>query len=575
MPNKIKIESRPLTHPYLTADMPDLLKRIYAGRGIQSLDELNFNLASLIPFNQLNNTDKAANRLFTALKQQQRITIVGDFDADGATSTALAIKALQAFGFQFIDYLVPSRFKDGYGLSKGVVDIAHQQQNPDLIITVDNGISSIEGVAQANQYQIDVLVTDHHLAGQQLPQACVIVNPNMPNDSFPSKALAGVGVIFYVMLALRSLLREQNWFINHPEPNMAELLDLVALGTVADVVSLDQNNRILVSQGMRRIKAGVCCAGITALLEVAGRNPTNLATSDLGFAVAPRLNAAGRLESMSLGIDCLLETDSNTAREYALQLQDLNKERQEIEQQMRQEAIKYIEYLEINQQKELPLGLCLYSRDWHQGVIGIVASRIKDRHHRPVVAFATGDKDQIKGSCRSIQGVHIRDVLERIANQNPNLIIKFGGHAMAAGLTLLEKNYATFEQQFDKVVREYIDPTALEAKLMTDGHLQPAEMTIQMATLLRDAAPWGQHFPAPLFEGCFKVIKQHILASKHIKLVLKPLDYDLWIDAIAFNQAEDLSNDLDQIRIVYKMDINEYRGNIKLQLIIDYIEPII
>ena len=575
MPNKIKIESRPLAHPYLEADIPDLLKRIYAGRGIQSLDELNFNLASLIPFNQLNNTDKAANRLFTALKQQQRITIVGDFDADGATSTALAIKALQAFGFQFIDYLVPSRFKDGYGLSQGVVEIAYQQQKPDLIITVDNGISSIEGVELANQYKIDVLVTDHHLAGQQLPEACVIVNPNMPNDPFPSKALAGVGVIFYIMLALRALLREQNWFINRPEPNMAELLDLVALGTVADVVSLDQNNRILVSQGMRRIKAGVCCAGITALLEVAGRNPANLATSDLGFAVAPRLNAAGRLESMSLGIDCLLETDPNSAREYALQLQDLNKERQEIEQQMRQEAIKYIEYLEINQQKELPLGLCLYSRDWHQGVIGIVASRIKDRHHRPVVAFATGDKDQIKGSCRSIQGVHIRDVLERIANQNPNLIIKFGGHAMAAGLTLLEKNYAEFEKQFDKVVRDYIDPAALEAKLITDGHLQPAEMTIQMATLLRDAAPWGQHFPAPLFEGCFKVIKQHILASKHIKLVLKPLDYDLWIDAIAFNQAEDLSNNLDQIRIVYKMDINEFRGNIKLQLIVDYIEPII
>ncbi len=570
----MKIESRPQPEGItLDIDAPAVLTKLYLSRGIQSQKELDFSLKSLLPFTQLNNTDKAAERLFIALQNQQRISIVGDFDADGATSSALAIKALRLFGFQSIDYLVPSRFSDGYGLSRGVVEIVKQRQNPDLIITVDNGISSIEGVKLARELNIDVLVTDHHLTGEILPNATVIVNPNMPDDDFPSKALAGVGVIFYVMLALRALLREQGWFETHQEPNMAELLDLVALGTVADVVALDQNNRILVSQGMRRIKAGVCCVGITALLEVAGKNPSHISTADLGFAVAPRLNAAGRLESMSLGIDCLLETDPKVAREYALQLQDLNKTRQEIEQTMRKQAFEHLQHLKINQDN-LPVGLCLYSLDWHQGVIGIVASRIKDRYYRPVIAFAPADNGEIKGSCRSIQGVHIRDVLAQVANQNPNLIIKFGGHAMAAGLTLLEKNYPQFEKEFDRVVQESIQAKDLEAKLITDGVLEPQEMTLQVATLLRDAAPWGQHFPAPLFEGHFKVIKQYVLAKKHLKMIVQPIDYQLWIDAIAFNQAEENTTPLDEIRMVYKMEINEYRGEVKLQFLVDYIEPI-
>ena len=486
---KVIVRRSAMTQDELEGIHP-LLKRIYGLRGIKSRNEIEHDLINLTPFSQLLQIDAAVACLFEALQQQQNILIIGDFDADGATSSALAVSALRSFGAKNVSYLVPNRFEYGYGLTPEIVLVAAQRQ-PHLIITVDNGISSCAGVAKANELGIKVLITDHHLPGNELPAAAAIVNPNQPGDLFPSKNLAGVGVIFYVMLALRSHLRANHWFAqqNIPEPNMGQFLDLVALGTVADVVVLDKNNRIFVQQGLQRIRAGKARLGIQALLEIAGRKQNNLTASDLGFAIAPRLNAAGRLDDMSLGIECLLCNDANLAREMAVQLDVLNRERQAIEADMQQQAQQALSRLHFD--NTMAMGLCLFDAAWHQGVIGILASRIKDQFNRPVIAFAAIDNNEIKGSARSVSGIHIRDVLDAVATRHPGLITKFGGHAMAAGLSLPRDNFLTFSRAFDAEVQRLLNPDDLQGKIYSDGELAAEDFNLTTAGLLRDAGPVG------------------------------------------------------------------------------------
>lgn len=570
-----QIRRRPLLRDpaELPAHLPAVLRRVYAARAV-SPEELDCSLAQLQPGDSMSGLEQAVALLEAALAQGQHILVIGDFDADGATSSALAIRALRAFGHQAVDYLVPNRFEYGYGLTPEIVELA-QQQEPDLLITVDNGISSIAGTAAAKAAGMRVLITDHHLPGDTLPNADAIVNPNMDDDEFPSKHLAGVGVIFYVMLALRARLRENGWFEQRglPEPNMAELLDLVALGTVADVVVLDFNNRILVDQGLRRIRAGRCSAGILALLQEAGRNPARLVASDLGYAVGPRLNAAGRLEDMSLGIACLLTDDPDEAAQMAAELSDLNQQRREIEGSMQDDALVLLSQLE-QRAEGLPPGICLMEPNWHQGVIGILASRIKDRFHRPVIAFAPAGGGELKGSARSIQGLHIRDLLERIATQNPGLVPKFGGHAMAAGLSLAESDFDRFEAAFVAGVSEELSEDMLSGKLLTDGELAASEYDLQLAEALRDAGPWGQGFPEPLFDGEFEIAQSRIVGGRHVKLIVQQPGDNRWLDAIAFNGVEYGWHEIRQaIRAVFRLDVNEFRGRRSLQLVIDYLEP--
>lgn len=572
----IKIKQRPVNAlTSFNKDLHPLLQRIYSARGITCSSELERSLQQLIPYKQLKGIDQAVNYLYAALQQQQHIMIIGDFDADGATSTALAVTALRSFGAKHLSYLVPNRFEYGYGLSPEIVQEAAKQQ-PQLIITVDNGIASHAGVLKAKELGISVIITDHHLPAATLPAALAVVNPNQLGDEFPSKCLAGVGVIFYVMLALRTYLRELNWFSQQqlPEPNMAELLDLVALGTVADVVPLDLNNRILVHQGLLRIKAGQARPGILALLEIAKRQLHRLTASDLGFAVGPRLNAAGRLDDMSLGIAGLLATDIKQARAIAQTLDELNSERRLIERDMQQQAFTELNKLKINQQK-LPFGLCLYDDNWHQGVIGILASRIKDQLHRPVIAFAPANEYEFKGSARSVKGLHIRDTLDAIATQHPELITKFGGHAMAAGLSLAKDKFAEFSKAFDKEVRKHLTDNDLLGEIHTDGELSEANLTFEIAELIQSAGPWGQAFPEPIFEGVFTIIDQRIVGHKHLKLVLATPNRTL-IDGIAFNiDLEQWPNfRVSTILIIYKLDINEFKGKRSIQLIIEHINPI-
>lgn len=553
-----------------------LLNRIYASRGVKTARELEHGLDQLLPFGTLMGVESAVARLMEALRSQQHVLILGDFDADGATSSAVAVCALRSFGLQRVSYLVPNRFEYGYGLTPEIVAVAARQQ-PDLIVTVDNGISSVAGVEYAMQLGIEVIVTDHHLPGEALPPAVAIVNPNQTGDPFPSKHLAGVGVIFYVMLAVRKQLRQCDWFIQQglSEPNMADLLDLVALGTIADVVPLDHNNRILVQQGLQRIRAGKARAGIQALLKIAERRPEAVIASDLAFAVAPRLNAAGRLEDMSIGIACLLANDPEEADALAARLDGLNHERRGIETSMQQQAFAVLEQLATVQQ--LPPGLCVFDPHWHQGVIGIVASRVKDHYHRPVIAFAEVGNDELKGSARSITGVHMRDALDAIAKRHPHLIQKFGGHAMAAGLTLQKLHYPEFCQAFAEEVARHVTPEDLLGTLWTDGALSPEEMTIAHADLLRAFTPWGQAFPEPLFDNHFSVIEQRIVGTKHLKLMLQlhnnqnqPL-----FSAIAFNvDLQQWPNHrVTAIRAVYRLEINEYLGRRQLQLVIAHLEP--
>ena len=560
----------------LQGNLHPLLERIFLARGITSDLELDRTLAKLPSPWLLSGMEEMVEHLIVAINEQQKICIVADFDADGATSCAVAIKGLQLLGAGQVTFVVPNRFEYGYGLTPEIVELV-KLQNPDVIITVDNGISSIDGVKAATDSGIKVLVTDHHLPGSNLPAATAIVNPNLLDDGFPNKSLAGVGVIFYVLLALRSRLRDINWFETNQvkEPNLAQLLDYVALGTVADVVALEQSNRILVYQGLLRIRTGRCHSGLTALVEVSGKNPQTITAADLGFSLGPRLNAAGRMDDMSLGIQCLLSDDPALAKDIALQLDELNNDRREVEAVMKHEAQTYLSEMKALDEHHLPAGVCLFDANWHQGVIGILASRIKDQVHRPVIAFAPAGKDLIKGSARSIPGVHIRDVLSDIAAAHPKLLSKFGGHAMAAGLSLKMHDYPPFALAFDEMVSKRLASVDLEQKILSDGELTEQEMTIEIADLLQNSATWGQEFPEPLFDGVFDVIQSRIVGQRHLKLVLRKPVGDLVIDAIAFfvDRPEHWLG-LRQIKAVYKLDINEFRGNRTVQFIVQYFEKI-
>ncbi|ELU8561776.1 TPA: single-stranded-DNA-specific exonuclease RecJ [Vibrio parahaemolyticus] len=576
----IEIQRRPEPDLSLLPDsIPPILKRIYINRGITDIAQLETSARGLHSYQKLGGIEQAVELLFQAIQEQKRIIVVGDFDADGATSSALSVLALRMLGSNNVDYLVPNRFEDGYGLSPEVVDQA-LELGAEMIMTVDNGVSSIEGVRYAKENGITVLVTDHHLPGQVLPEVDAMVNPNLDSCAFPSKALAGVGVAFYLMMALCVHMRKHNWFAQQgmQEPKLMELIDLVALGTVADVVPLDENNRILVHQGLQRIRAGKARPGIQALIEVAKRDARRLVASDFGFALGPRINAAGRLDDMSFGVELLMCNNIHAARRMASELDGLNQTRKEIEEGMKQEAMAFCERLQFGENSELPYGLSLFQRDWHQGVIGILASRIKEKFHRPVIAFADGGEGTIKGSCRSIPGLHMRDALDFIDTQNPGLIIKFGGHAMAAGLTIKEQDFERFSRLFDEVVKNELDEAALKGVILTDGELKPEEFSMHIAEQLRAGGPFGQAFPEPIFDGEFKVLHQKLVGEKHLKLMLEPLykgyPTNVMIDGIAFNvdlrRWPDAS--VKTVRLAYKLDVNEFRGNQSLQLMIDHIE---
>ncbi|KEY59291.1 single-stranded-DNA-specific exonuclease RecJ [Serratia sp. DD3] len=561
---------------YLPASLPPLLRRLYALRGVQGEQELERSVKGMLPWQQLGGIEAAVTLLQQALTQRQRIMVVGDFDADGATSTALTVLALRSMGGSAVDYLVPNRFEDGYGLSPEVVEQV-ATRGAELIITVDNGISSHAGVDAAHAKGMQVLVTDHHLPGETLPAAEAIVNPNLASCDFPSKSLAGVGVAFYLMLALRSRLRDSGWFEQQclGIPNLADLLDLVALGTVADVVPLDANNRILVYQGLNRIRAGKCRPGIRALLEVANRDARQLAANDLGFVLGPRLNAAGRLDDMSIGVALLLSDDIAQARMLASDLDALNLTRRDIEQGMQVEALALCSQLEQTT-TELPYGLAMYHPEWHQGVVGILASRIKERFHRPVIAFAPAGEGILKGSGRSVAGLHLRDALERLDMLHPGLMMKFGGHAMAAGLSLEEARFDEFRQRFGELVGEWLDPAMLEGVVWSDGELAMQELTLDTAELLREGGPWGQAFPEPVFDGKFRILQQRLVGEKHLKLMVEPLGGGPLLDGIAFNidTTQWPDNSIKQAEIAYKLEVNEFRGNRNVQLLIQHLWPL-
>ncbi|MET0106291.1 MAG: single-stranded-DNA-specific exonuclease RecJ [Sedimenticola sp.] len=552
-----------------------VLKRVYLNRNITRREEIGLGLDKLLPPGLLGGLEQAAELVCKVMTKSGRILVVGDFDADGATSTALAIKALTAMGAGNVGYLVPNRFEYGYGLTPEIVRDALERR-PDLIITVDNGVSSHEGVAVARSAGVSVLVTDHHLPGQELPDADAIVNPNCSGDPFPSKHLAGVGVVFYLMAAVRARLTDSGWFRDRQiaSPNLASYLDLVALGTVADVVPLDQNNRILVHQGLQRIRSGRCCMGIQALLEVGGKNRIACVASDLGFSAGPRLNAAGRLDDMSLGIECLLADDYATAMDIARTLDGLNRQRREIEAEMQQQAVAELE--EISFADRMPTGICLYRKGWHQGIIGILAARIKERLHRPVIAFAQAEQQgMLKGSARSIPGLHMRDTLDEVAKAHPLLLSKFGGHAMAAGLSIREADLEWFSSAFDECVANRLGESELQGVIHSDGSLESSQLNLELANLLRDGGPWGQGFPEPLFDNRFRVISYRILGEKHLKMVLQLPDGGDTIDAIAFNQAEDTNLATGEvIEAAYRLDVHEFRGRCTAQLIVEQLQAV-
>jgi len=556
------------------AALHPVLKRIYANRQINNLSQIDYSLDRLINYNQLKGIDAAANIVADAICANQSILIVGDYDADGATSSALVVCALNSFAAANVNYLVPNRFEYGYGLTTEIVKVA-REFSPQVLITVDNGISSIDGVNAAKQNNIKVVVTDHHLPGDQLPDADAIVNPNQPGCKFASKSIAGVGVAFYLMLAVRACLRERDWFNDkRPAPNMADLLDLVALGTVADVVPLDENNRILVEQGIRRMRGGKTRPGIRALFQAAGKDIRACTSTDLGFFIGPRLNAAGRLEDMSAGVECLI-TDSNTvAGGIATELNNLNMQRKQIEQGMLTVALDEMNsLLDTLDARQLQAGLCLYNSAWHQGVIGLLAARIKERFHRPVVAFANANDDagsnEIKGSARSIPGLHIRDVLDTIATRNPGLIQKFGGHAMAAGLSLNKADFEAFKQAFEHEVESLLSADELEEVVETDGSIEPGQMSLETAEVIESAGPWGQHFPEPVFDNQFEILNWKIVGEKHLKMQLRHNEGGRAIDAIAFNTVTDDLPSFEKIHLAYRLNVNEFRNNRNLQLIVD------
>ena len=549
-----------------------LLARIYAARGIESTHELDLSLEALLDPAGLSDLDKAVGTLQDALERDARILFIGDFDADGATSVALGMKALAAMGARHVDYLVPNRFEFGYGLTPEIVALGERLE-PDVLVTVDNGVSSIEGVAAAKSRGWRVLITDHHLPGAVLPAADAIVNPNLPDCTFPSKALAGVGVIFYVMVALRARLRDCGWFASSGlvEPNLAEFLDLVALGTVADVVPLDRNNRILVHHGLRRIRGGLARPGIAALCGVAGRKPERLSAADLGFGLAPRLNAAGRLEDMSLGIDCLLAPDLDSAHARAQQLDQLNRARREIESGMTEDALAILERFEPAQ--GMPIGLCLFDESFHQGIVGILASRLRERFHRPVIVCAPAGSDQasraeLRGSGRSVPGFHLRDALEAIAVKNPGLIGRFGGHAMAAGLSISRWQFQRLAEAFDLEARGQLSEDSLTGIIDTDGELENDALSLETARRINEGGPWGQAFPEPLFEGEFDVVVTRPVGERHTRLVLRR--GERMVDAIAFDTQVD--QNAERVRVAYRLGVNDHADTDTLQLVIEHLE---
>lgn len=547
-----------------------VLRQVYLNRGVTTVEQLDRTLKNLPSYKSLTGIDKAVSIIQAAIQQKKKILIVADFDADGATSCALAVRGLHMLGAVDVEFVVPDRFKFGYGLTPEIVDVALKSK-PDLIITVDNGISSVDGVAHAMAKGCQVVVTDHHLPAKTLPKADAIVNPQLRGDEFPSKAIAGVGVMFYVLLALRAQLTRDGAFGSAKAPNLANLLDIVALGTVADVVPMDETNRKLVHQGLLRIQAKRCVPGIMALLRIAKREPERVVASDLGFAIGPRLNAAGRLDDMSLGIRCLLTDDETEAQNIAEQLNMLNLERRSIEDDMKREAYNILDKLQSKVQEQW--GICLFDEQWHQGVIGILASRIKEKFNRPVIAFASVSKTDIKGSARSIPGLHIRDVLDDIASQHPELLNKFGGHAMAAGLSLSAKHYEQFVKLFNDAVRQRLDNKRPENIFMVDGEIAANDINLQLANTLRSSGPWGQGFPEPLFTGTFNVKNARILAQKHIKFELQDIDNNRKIDAIYFNvDNPDALIGLPTITVVYQLDVNTYLGHSKVQLMVKHIQ---
>ncbi|MEE3221380.1 MAG: single-stranded-DNA-specific exonuclease RecJ [Pseudomonadota bacterium] len=569
----LPIVRREVTGASLSSDLHPVIDRIYRGRNIANLDDLENGLKGLTHFKVLKGMPQAAQILANAVVQNKRIIIVGDFDADGATSTSVCILALRAMGYHNVDFLVPNRFDFGYGLSVPIVDEA-AKQGAEVIVTVDNGISCIDGVTHAKSLGMQVVVTDHHLPGDVLPPADAIVNPNQPGCEFPSKNLAGVGVAFYIMLALKAELQQQGHFekAGVAPPNLASLLDIVAVGTVADVVVLDKNNRILVHQGLQRIRAGKCRPGIKALVEVANRDCAHLTSTDLGFVVGPRLNAAGRLDDMSQGIACLLEDETIQARMIAAELDALNKERREIETGMKAQAETVLEQMALDE-GDIPSALVVYREDFHQGVIGIVAGRLKEKYLKPVIAFAHQDDEIIKGSARSIPGVHIRDVLDEVNTRYPGVIEKFGGHAMAAGLSLPVAKLQEFEQAFVDIARAHMAKLDGNHALLSDGDLSSKELCLPFAHLLRQAGPFGQGFESPLFDGEFALLDQRLVGQKHLKMVLKS-DGANEVDAIAFNvDLESWPNAMvKRVHVAYRLDINVFRGQETVQLIVEQIE---
>ena len=558
------------------SSLSPLLARLLAARGVSSVEQLDLAMARLHPPCALSGIAQAAEVLADAVEGGQRILIVGDFDADGATSTALSVRVLKAFGAKEVRYRVPNRFEDGYGLTAEIV-ASEAGWQADVLMTVDNGTTALAGVAAAKAAGMRVVVTDHHLPGAELPEADALVNPNLAGDNFPSKHLAGVGVAFYVLSAVRAELIRRGWFERQglEVPNLARYLDLVALGTVADVVPLDQNNRVLVEQGLKRMRAGQAVPGILSLLAVSGRDFRRVVASDLGFGVGPRLNAAGRMEDMSIGIQCLLAGTPEVARRLAEELHQLNAQRQTVEAEMQQQALQILQQLNARlSADDMPRGVCLFDADWHQGVIGILASRIKERLHRPVIAFAPDGNGNIKGSARSIAGLHLRDALEEVDALNPGMIQRFGGHAMAAGLQMAQAHFTDFAVAFDEVVRRKVAEEDWQGVLMTDGELAQEEMTLELAELLRYAQPWGQHMPEPLFDDVFRVLDKRPMgaAGNHWKLSLEHRTGGTAFEAVMFNIQADALPSGEHWRVAYRLDVNEFRGNRRLQLVVEQAE---
>lgn len=576
MKNKLTHRQLPEALPELSPDIPLLLQRVYALRGITSMQELDYTTRNLCNYNNLDGTQTAVEIVYSAMQNNKRIMIVGDFDTDGATSTALTVKALKKMGCQHVDYIIPNRFDDGYGLSISVIKRALFKK-ADLIITVDNGVSAIEAVEFAKQSNLTVIITDHHLCPEQLPVADAIINPNLPNCSFPSKHLAGVGVAFYFMSALRAKLRQENWFKTHnlEEYNIASLLDLVALGTIADVVRLDHNNRILVHQGINRIRSGYCCAGIKALLHIARKDPVSFTSTDLAYYIAPRLNAAGRMDNMSLSVELLLCDDYDSALKQASDLDMLNNDRKLIEQTMYKEALSYIQELE-QQQSSFPNLLVVYHPEWHQGIIGILSARLKDKHYRPVICFASTEEGILKGSGRSIAGIHLRDLLDELDQNHPDLLVSFGGHAMAVGLSIRENDLERFRKHFETLIDKRLNANTLEQIIETDGEIDSQDFNYAMAKQLKESGPWGEGFTEPTFDGDFIVHQQRLFAEKHLRLVLEPKNGGPIIEGVCFNVnlTQWPDNTIKNVKIVYQLDVDDFRGNQTAKLMIRHIWPI-